>query len=140
MLDEFARLGEFYPGSRERRSTSPAPAAGMPAEDLLGPGMVLELRGQSVEFYTIGQVARAIGRQAGTLRKWETDGILPPTIYQKPSKDPRGRRRLYSRAQADGIIRLAIECGVMDAGPRHPLKDFSTKVWALFNELKGRQC
>lgn len=95
------------------------------------------LKGRDVEFFTIGQVARAIGRKSGTLRTWEQQEIIPPSGYRKPSPDPRGVRRLYTRAQAEGIIRLAKECGVMDAGSRRPLHDFKAKVWALFNELKG---
>jgi hypothetical protein len=136
MLDEFAGLGQYYPGSRERRQTVPASRPSAVEEDLLGKGTVMLLGGREVEFYTIGQLARAINRKAGTLRAWEDKGILPPSGYQKGSKDPRGVRRLYSRDQAEGIIRLAKASGVMDAESRRPLHDFSAWVWALFNELK----
>lgn len=104
---------------------------------MLGAGTVMVLRGREVEFYTIGQVARAINRKSSTLRMWEHKGILPPSGYQKPSKDPRGVRRLYTRAQAEGIIRLAKATGIMDASSRHSLHDFKAWVWELFNELKG---
>lgn len=104
---------------------------------MLADGTFLVLRGQPVEFFTIGQVARAIGRTATTLRAWEDKGVLPESGYKTQARDPRGVRRLYTRAQAEGVIRLAKECGVMDASSRRPLHDFKTKVWALFNELKG---
>jgi hypothetical protein len=137
VLGQFTELDQYYPGSRERRQTVPASRPSAVEEDLLGTGTIMVLRGREVEFFTIGQVARAIGRKAGTLRAWEDKGVLPPSGYQKPSKDPRGIRRLYTRQQAEGIVRFAKECGVMDAGSRRPLDQFKAKVWALFNELKG---
>lgn len=137
MLDQFADLGQHYPGSRERRqAVASAPAAGV-EEDPLGKGTVMVLRGREVEFFTIGQLARALNRKAGTLRSWEANGILPPPGYQKPSKDPRGIRRLYTRAQCEGIIQLAKELRIIDADARKPLHEFSDRAWALFNDLKG---
>ena len=136
MLDQFADLGDYYPGSRERRQTVPASRPSAVEEDELGEGEFMTLRGQRVEFFTIGQVARAIGRKSGTLRAWEDRAVIPESGYVKRGKDVRGDRRLYTRAQAEGLIRLAKECGVMDAGSRRPLHDFKAKVWALFNQLK----
>ena len=140
MLDEFAGLDQYYPGSRERRQTVPASrpsAIDDFVEDPLGAGKFMLLAGREVEFFTIGQVARAINRKAGTLRTWEANGVLPESGYIKRGKDPRGDRRLYSRDQAEGIVRLAKASGIMDADSRRPLHDFSAWVWALFNELKG---
>lgn len=130
-------LDEFYPGSRVRRDSPPAPAAAVEEDDLLGKGTVMVLRGRSVEFFTIGQVARAINRSAVTLRAWEASNVIPKSGYVKPSADPRGRRRLYTRAQSESIIRLAKEHGVMDAGSRKPLTSFKLAVWKAFAELKG---
>jgi hypothetical protein len=138
VLEAFADLGdEYYPGSRERRQTVPAPRPPGVEADPLGPGEVMVLRGREVEFYRIGQVARAINRKSSTLRMWELKGILPPSGYQTASADPRGVRRLYTRAQAEGIIRLAKSTGIMDASSRPPLHAFKDMVWELFNELKG---
>lgn len=138
MLDQFADLGEYYPGSRERRQTVPASRPLAVEEDLLGTGTVMVLRGQPVEFFTIGQLAAAINRKAVTLRAWEAGGILPTSGYHTPSKDPRGRRRLYTKAQCLGIIRLAKDHDVMEAGSRRPLHEFGRAVAELFTELKGR--
>lgn len=136
MID-FSDLDQYYPGSRERRQTVPsAPATGV-EEDLLGNPVILVLRGVDTEFFTIGQVARAIDRKAGTLRSWEADGILPTSGYTKPSHDPRGRRRLYTRPQAEGIIRIARELGIADSASRKPLGEFSRRVFELFTSLKG---
>jgi hypothetical protein len=138
LLDQFADLDRHYPGSRERRQTvASAPASGV-QEDQLGKPLILVLRGRDTEFFTIGQVAAAIGRKAGTLRAWENKGVLPTSGYTKPSDDPRGRRRLYTRPQAEGIIRLAKSHNVMDADSRRPLNAFSRDVIALFAELRRK--
>lgn len=140
MLEEFTDLDRYYPGSRERRQTVPASRPLGLADflpDPLGEGEWMTLNGKSVEFFLIGQVARAINRKAGTIRAWEDKQVIPESGYVKRGKDPRGDRRLYTRAQAEGIIRLAKECGVIDSSSRRPLHEFKAKVWALFNELKG---
>lgn len=95
------------------------------------------VRGQTIECFTIGQLAAALNRTANTLRGWEADRILPRATYVTPSKDPRGRRRLYTRAQCEGLIRLANELGIMDAAARFPLAEFKRRAWKLFTELKG---
>jgi hypothetical protein len=114
----------------------PSGPAAEAAEDPLGTPLILVLRGRDTEFFTIGQVAGAIGRKAGTLRAWENKGIIPTSGYTKPSNDPRGRRRLYTRQQAEGMVRLAKEHHVMDADSRRPLDAFSRDVIALFAELR----
>jgi hypothetical protein len=141
VLDQFSDLGEYYPGSRERRQTVPAPRP-LAFEDFLGDGLGegvwLPLRGEDVEFFTIGQLARAINRKAVTLRAWESAGVIPTSGYSTKADDPRGRRRLYTRAQCLGIIRLAKEHNIMEAGARRPLDAFGQAVRELFSELKGR--
>ena len=132
MTFDFSDLGT-YPGSRERRQTV-APLAAPVVEDVLGPGKIYTLNGRDVEFYTIGQLAAALGRKSGTLRKWESQGVIPKP-YWLPAKDPRGVRRLYSRAQAEGIIRIANATGVMYGHCK--LDEFGRQVQALFDELKG---
>lgn len=134
---DFSELDQYYPGSRERRQTVPASRPSAVEEDPLGTPVILVLKGRDTEFFTIGQVAGAIDRKAGTLRGWEASGILPTSGYAKPSKDPRGRRRLYTRAQAMGIVRIARELGIASSASRVPLDEFGKRVAALFTELKG---
>ncbi len=134
MIEQFSELGDRYPGSRERRQTV-APLAAPVVDDVLGPGTIYVVDGRDVEFYMIGQLAAALGRKPGTLRKWEAEGILPPSGYLKPSNDPRGIRRLYSRAQVLGIIQIAKDTGVMYS--HGTLADFGRRVKALFDSLKG---
>jgi len=69
--------------------------------------------GKEQEFFSIGQLGKALGnRSAVTLRKWEREGILPKSPYTKPSDDPRGRRRMYTRAMVEGLVKIAKEEGV----------------------------
>ena len=134
MIERFEDLESYYPGSRERRQTVPAPSAPV-VEDVLGPGTIYVVDGRDMEFYMIGQLAAALGRKPGTLRKWEANGILPPSGYLKPSNDPRGIRRLYTKQQVLGIIQVAKDTGVMYS--HGTLADFGRRVKALFDELRG---
>ena len=138
MINEFAELGEFYPGSRERRQTVPAPRPLAVEEDLLGKGTFMVLRGAETEMFTIGQLAAAINRKPVTIRAWEAAGVIPSSGYSTHAADPRGKRRLYTRAQCEAIIRLAKMHGVMEAGARRPLDAFGNDVRAAFAELRGK--
>jgi hypothetical protein len=136
-MPDFSDPASYYPGSLERRQTvAPLKAPAVPADDL-GQGIFLPLRGRDVEFFMIGQLAFALGRRPGTLRKWESQGILPTSGYTTDSKDPRGKRRLYTRRQCEGIIRIAVETGILDG--LTPLADFGRQVHQLFLDLKGDQ-
>lgn len=131
--------GEYYPGSKERRQVNHMPDD-VPDAPELGSGRVLLVRGFEVEFFGIGDLARALNRQPVTIRAWEREGILPPPTFTKPGRDrdPRGRRRLYTRAQVVGTWLIAREEGVLDPGPRiNILKtQFTRRVTALFDQLK----
>lgn len=132
----------YYPGSQTPRKTVTA----VPEEEYepgildemvesLGEPVVFSVNGIDVEFFLIGQLAAALGRSATTLRRWETQGIIPRSGYTKPSKDPRGKRRLYSRAQVEGIIRIYVDEDVWKTG-RIKGTEFSARVLNLFKELK----
>lgn len=132
-------LGEFYPGSKERRQVNHVPDD-EPDVPELGTGRKLLVSGIEVEFFSIGDLARALNRQPVTIRAWENEGILPTSGWTKPGKDrdPRGRRRLWTRPQVEGIWRIARDEGVLHPGPRiNILKtQFTARVKALFVELK----
>ena len=44
---------------------------------------VMEVRGQRVTFYTIGEFADMIERDSQTIRKWEYKGVIPPTVFKR---------------------------------------------------------
>lgn len=99
--------------------------------------LLFTVRGKEIEFFAIGQVALALNRTSNTLRSWEFDGTIPKTPFVKPSKDPRGRRRMYSRAMVEGMIRISIEEGIFypDKGKRISDTKFTVKVQELFKKL-----
>lgn len=100
----------FYPGSRHEipdRRPEPKP----PREPTDWDDSPLVFNGQ--EFFTIGQLALAIDRSPVTMRAWERDGILPKARFRTANRSPKKAKRLYTRAQCEGIIRIAQEEGLM---------------------------
>jgi hypothetical protein len=69
------------------------------------------VRGEKKAFYTVGEVAKALGRRPGTIRMWEMRGIIPtpsfrtapPEGEQIPGKSLKGRR-LYSKQQVELLL------------------------------------
>lgn len=129
-------MTEFFPGSRQPISLPagpPDPLAGLDSK-------VYTVGGREVEFFTIGQVSQVLNRQPVTLRKWEREGIIPKATFSKPSKDPRGRRRLYSRAQVEALVRIAAEEGVLnDIHKQISKTKFSAKVLSAFKQIASNR-
>jgi hypothetical protein len=95
--------------------------------------------GVETEFFSIGQLGKALGgRSPNTLRAWEREGILPKSPYVKPSNDPRGRRRMYTRAQVEGLMKIAKEESVFwpHKGQKLMSTKFSAKAKELFTSLR----
>jgi hypothetical protein len=118
-------------------------------------------KGVEREFYTIGELAKALGRQVVTVRKWEREGILPASQFVVnayilgPGGEPvtddlgrkvenkRGRRRLYTAEQVVGIVQIAADEGIL-LDPYRPRKgqrvrqiretNFTERVIALFRQ------
>lgn len=99
------------------------------------------VNGESMEFFTTGQLAQALGREAVTIRKWERDGIIPKPMYHKSGSggDPRGRRRYYTRDQVEGIQKIAFEEGLLK-GDQRSIKAtrFTERVIDLFRMLRTK--
>lgn len=133
--------GEFYPGSHERRQVNHVPDEVAEAPEL-GDGKILIVAGYEVEFFEIGALASALNRKTGTIRMWENERILPPSGWVKPGKDRdvRGRRRLWTRPQIEGVWRIAKDEGVLDPGPHVKVTStqFTARVAALFEELRRK--
>lgn len=127
---------ELYPGTNRQIITSrpldldrPAPAAerwdAYPRE--------YTVRGRTVEFFTIGALAKALNRRVSTIRLWESNGTIPVTIWRAPSEDFRGRQRLYSRDLVEAMIKIAEEEGVLRPHGRNIHKTkFRERVYELF--------
>jgi hypothetical protein len=99
---------------------------------------IFTFRGVPTEFFTIGALGTALGnRSPNTLRAWEKEGILPKSVFKKPSSDPRGVRRMYSRDMVEGLIRIAKEEGVLwpHKGQKLSRTRFTEKAVTLFQQL-----
>lgn len=100
------------------------------------------LRGTEMEFFSIGQLGRALGnRSPNTLRAWEREGILPKSPYVKPSATPNGRRRMYTRQMIEGLVDIAKQEGVLwpDKGIRLSDTRFAERAKALFEHLLNKE-
>lgn len=93
------------------------------------------VRGVEREFFWIGALAAAVDRRTVTIRKWETERIIPkprwrtrPPATALPNKTAQGRR-LYTRSQIEGVIAAARAARVYD--PRN----VSNADWAEFKRL-----
>ena len=136
-------LDSFFPGSKrkrsfrkERQTQTLTEMVEEEVEDFLGKPREYQVNGKDIKFYTIGQLAHALNRRPVTLRKWESEGIIPMAQFIAPSDTPNGRRRLYTREQVEGIIRIAEDEGIL-ADTWKPIKKtrFTSRVISLFEEL-----
>jgi len=69
----------------------------------------IDVAGVKTPMYTIGALARAIGRGISTVRVWEREGILPPTVHRSPKGD-----RLYSVETVAEIRKILKKEGRID--------------------------
>lgn len=109
-LDLFKSLPD-YPGGRAPKNREGQVKA--VAEDRYNGAKPKKynINGQQVLMFTIGDLAKALGKRPSTLRVWEHRGWLPKAKYrtpkpvkqQIPEKASRGRR-LYSLEQVEFLI------------------------------------
>jgi hypothetical protein len=135
----FEELAEYYPGSSKKIQRNVSSDAqerqpDTPAWDLK-PRRLYELNGIKYEVFSIGDLAVALEKRPVTIRLWETKGFIPTTM-RAPSNHQEKRQRIYSRAQIEGIVRIAQEEGILhQAKPRVEKTNFKEKVLDLFLEL-----
>jgi len=110
-----------YPGGRKpknrNRKTKPI------AEDKYNGAKPKKyiINGEEVLMFTIGELAKAIGKRPSTLRVWEHRGWLPKAKYrtpkpmkqQIPEKTSQGRR-LYSVQQVEFLLEAIIRFKVRE--------------------------
>lgn len=97
------------------------------------------------EFYTIGHLAAALGYSVQSIRAWENARLLPRSRYRAPAPKKSGSpahitkgKRLWTREQIEGILRIADEEGVI-LNKKAPTARFALRVQTLFNELFDSQ-
>jgi hypothetical protein len=73
----------------------------------------VQIGGESYELLTTGHLQRALNRSGWTLRRWQTEGLLPPTPLFIRSDSPSGRRGLFPRdfVEAAHVIAARKEVG-----------------------------
>ena len=127
----------YYPGSKQLRRTVATPAAQPPKDENAWDAkpIIKTVKGEQVELFTIGQLGQALGgRAAVTIRLWERNGVIPTTRMRLHSKNGKGGRRYYTRAQVEGMAQIAREEGLLE--PRARLTPrFTARVVQLFKEL-----
>lgn len=139
LLDRFSDLN--WPGKRKPvNRTLPEPAQEEPEGWDTNP-LFYVYQGEKKEFFTISNLAAALGRSPITIRSWENKGVLPKSPYRSPR--PRGNKlpgveakgkRLWTREQITGILSIASQEGVILNG-KPPTPKFAKRVSELFNTL-----
>ena len=108
ILDLFGDMPDF-PGKtppKNRKSSKSRPLA---EEELNGAiGKIFRIKGEDVELFTVGELAKAINRRPVTVREWERRGWIPKSNYRTPAPrreqipgKPTKGRRLYTRDQVE---------------------------------------
>lgn len=133
---------EFYPGSKRKIDHS---------EDADDPKVITDgwdakprmykRNGVDTEFFTVGHLAVAMNRKPLTIRQWERKGIIPKSTYQRAGRNgsQHGRRRLYTRAQVEGMIKIASEEGLLTNDRREIAStNFKARVLTLFKQLAAK--
>lgn len=142
-LDLFGDLPDF-PGKRAPKNRPVGRNTPTLVEDPYAgvPYKVLDIKGTKVTFYTVGNVARILGRQAQTVRKWERKGWIPPATYRTAkssgsdllNSQSKGYR-LYSREQVE-VIRRGLELNGL-LGERTKTWQKAEKWYAFINYVKS---
>ena len=62
---------------------------------------------ESYELLTVGHLQRALNRSSWTLRRWQAEGLLPPTPLFIRSDSAAGRRGLFPRQFVEAAFTIA---------------------------------
>jgi hypothetical protein len=110
-IDDF--LGDLpnYPGKKPPKNRAGSKPAVNDDPFVFLHATYYTVRGEKTAFYTVGEVAKALDRKPGTIRKWEERGFIPtpsfrtapPDGEQIPGKSLKGRR-LYSKKQVELLL------------------------------------
>jgi len=105
---------ERYAANTEARDKARKRAARYRSEDhTIERTLTRALNGKTVEVFSTGQVAEAMGRTPQMLRNWENADMLPPSSF--PDK-----HRLYTKAQMRMIVSLESIIGMNKGSWAHP--------------------
>ena len=142
----FKDLDEYYPGSRQkRRNPDAAPERKKPEPtDWDAKPYVKKLHGKEVEMFTIGALAKALGKREGTIRAYQDKGYLPKTPYRLPAKEVNGKlrpgRRLFTRSMVEAAIESFAKRNLIHV-PRVEWKnhkDLSTEIAVAWKNIQDQ--
>ena len=116
-LDDLMKLFGDLPDYPGKTAPKNRPSTNKSANSLLddryngAKGKEFIINGEHIIMYTIGEVCKALGKSAVTLRMWESKGWIPkpsfrtpaPSKPQIPGKASKGRR-LYTQQQLDTML------------------------------------
>jgi len=91
---------------------------------------IYEIKGREVEMYSIGELAKELGRESQTIRKWEQGGIIPPTRFRD-----RTNKRLYPLEIVEGLKQISEEEDITQ-GVSFKTTDFREKAFKLFRKVE----
>jgi len=139
LTEKFADLD--YPGRRKpaNRGTKAGPSSDTSLWD--DKPVRYMVKGEVREFYTISHLAAALGYSVQSIRAWEDKGLLPRSPFRSPrtarpvagGRSDKGKR-LWTREQVEGIVRLARRHKVI-LNKRPPSPAFARDVRVLFEQL-----
>ncbi|MGW3860274.1 hypothetical protein ACWEDZ_02150 [Streptomyces sp. NPDC005047] len=92
------------------------------------------------EFFAISHLANALNRSTKTLYKWESSKppLFPQATWIYNGESKNGRRRLYTRRQIEGVIRIAYEEGVLSGTQRFISQtQFPARCTELFQQTRA---
>lgn len=139
-------FGDIFPGKRPLRDVGKVPTKTKHVvvdDEWDKHPTVKMLRGVRTEFFTVGDLAAALGRTPVTIRSWEDKGWLPHATFrtetpkgtQVPGKKVKGRR-LYTRSQIEVVLAAAAKHGVMENGGKNARwKAFCREVLVGWQQL-----
>ena len=112
--DIFGPLDEFYPGSKKKRRPVNPEVERKKKETKdqdswdSSPQLKTLPNGTTVELFSAGTFASALGRPLVTIRLWERKGYIPRAPYRLKSIIVKGEKkpgwRMYSRAMIESAI------------------------------------
>lgn len=139
ITDKFGDLD--YPGRRKPKNREPSKPPPEDTEVWDAKPVYYMVGGEKREFFTIGHLAAALDYSVQSIRAWEQQGVLPRTPFRSPrtrrpvaaGKSNKGRR-LWTREQVEGIVRIAKRHRVI-FNKKPPTMAFAREVAQLFNQL-----
>jgi hypothetical protein len=147
LAERFAGLKEpeakNYPGKRKPALRQPKRKTVEEAPGWDADPVYYVVKGEKREFFTLRHLAAALDYSQQSIRAWENSNLLPRSGLRSPrprtptigGKNTKGKR-LWTRAQIEGILRIAEEEGVI-VNKVPPTRAFARKVSAFFKSTKS---